>query len=139
MLPFATRTDVLDALRNKDVKIATVEGFLHSLDCEHGLPNVRNQLRRLWTKYVHESYSEEEDADNGESARIGTSTIRSKALTPPPTPPADGGGDCKRWMEDEISIGHPARPPGWPGGPGPISHVLAGCFVCRCKVVICNK
>ena len=93
MLPFATRTDMLDALKNKDVKIATVEGFLHSLQCEHGLPNVRDQLRRLWTKYVRELYSEEEDADDGEGARIGTSKIRSKALTPPPTPPAGGGGD----------------------------------------------
>ena len=93
MLPFATRTDMLDALKNKDVKIATVEEFLHSLQCEHGLPNVRDQLRRLRTKYVCELYSEEEDADDGESARIGTSTIRSKALTPPPTQQAGGGGD----------------------------------------------
>ena len=36
--------------------------------------------------YVCELYNEEEDADEG--ARIGTSTIRSKALTLPPTPPA---------------------------------------------------
>ena len=93
MLPFATRTDMLDALKHKDVKIATVEEFLHSLQREHGLPNVRDQLRKLWTKYVRELYSEEEDADDGESARIGTSKIRSKALTPPPTPPAGGGGD----------------------------------------------
>ena len=69
MLPFATRTDMLDALKNKDVKIATVEEFLHSLQCEHGLPNVRDQLRRLWTKYVRDLYSEEDDADDGESAR----------------------------------------------------------------------
>ena len=93
MLPFASRTDMLDELKNKDVKIATVKEFLHSLQCEHGLLNVHDQLRRLWTKYVHELYSEEEDADDGESARIGTSTIRSKALTPPPTQQAGGGGD----------------------------------------------
>ena len=48
MLPFATRTDMLDALKSKDVKIATVEEFLHSLQREHGLPNVRDQLRSLW-------------------------------------------------------------------------------------------
>jgi hypothetical protein len=84
---------MLDALKKKDVKIATVEEFLHSLQREHGLPNVRDQLRKLWTKYVRELYSEEEDADDGESARIGTSKIRSKALTPPTTPPAGGGGD----------------------------------------------
>ena len=65
-------THQLDALKNKDVKIATVEGFLlHSLECEHGLPSVRDQLRRLWTKYVRDLYSEEEDADDGESASIG--------------------------------------------------------------------
>ena len=57
---------------------ATVEEFLHSLQCEHGLPNVRDQLRRLWTKYVRDLYSEEDDADDGESAR---KKIRSKALT----------------------------------------------------------
>ena len=32
-------------------------------------------------------------------------------------------------MEYEISIGHPARPPG-PGGPGPIGLVVVGCFEC---------
>ena len=64
MLPFATKTDMLGALKNKDVKIATVKEFLHSLQCEHGLPNVRDQLRRLWTKYVRELYSEEEDAES---------------------------------------------------------------------------
>ena len=90
MLPFATRTDMLDALKNKDVKIATVEEFLHSLRREHGLPNVRDQLRKLWTKYVRDLYSEEDDTDDGESAR---KKIRSKALTPPPTQPAGGGGD----------------------------------------------
>ena len=88
MLPFASRTDMLDALMNKDVEINSVEGFLHSLQCEHGLPNVCDQLRTFWTKYVRELYNEEEDADDGEGARIGTSTIRSKALTLPPTPPA---------------------------------------------------
>ena len=54
MLPFASRTDMLDVLKNKDVKIATFEEFLHSLQCEHGLLNVHDQLRRLWTKYVRE-------------------------------------------------------------------------------------
>ena len=39
MLPFASRTDMLDALMNKDVEINSVEGFLHSLQCEHGLSN----------------------------------------------------------------------------------------------------
>ena len=40
-----------------------------------------------------ELYNEDEDADDGEAARIGTSTIRSKALTSPPTLPAGAGGD----------------------------------------------
>ena len=122
---------------------------MHSLQCEQRLPNVRDQLRRLrqsealdqWTKFVRELYSEEEDANVGESARIGTSTICLKALTLPPTLQAGGS----RLVEVEIeSLGWSTKSAlatlqGPPGGPGPISHVLAGCFVCSCKVMTHNK
>ena len=96
MLPFATRTDMLDALKKKDTKIATVEAFLHALLQEHGEPGVRDHLKKLWTKYVRELHDEEEeddhnDGEGGTSSNVAT--IRSKAQTPPPSPPAGGAAD----------------------------------------------
>ena len=84
MVPFATRTDMMDALKNADVKATAVDTFLSTLLLEHSLPNSPTQLRRLWVEHAQDMYPEE-DEDNTQGAR--GAAHEAVAATPPATPP----------------------------------------------------
>ena len=47
MLPFANKTDLLEALKEDDM-LSDVEDFLTGLCAEHEKPKAREQLKRLW-------------------------------------------------------------------------------------------
>ena len=59
MLPFATRTDMYEALKKTDTRAADIEIFLASLREEHNMPGVRAQLKTLWLRHVKALYPEE--------------------------------------------------------------------------------
>ena len=84
MVPFATRTDMMDALKHADVKASSVDTFLANLLLEHSLPNSATQLRRLWVEHAQDMYPEEDD-DNTQAA--GGAAFEAVVATPPATPP----------------------------------------------------
>ena len=84
MVPFATRTDMIDALKNADVKASAVETFLGNLLLEHSLPNSATQLRRLWVEHARDMYPEE---DNDIPEAAGGGAFGAVVATPPGSPP----------------------------------------------------
>ena len=56
MLPFANKTDLLEALQSADQKLCNVENFLASLHAEHEKPEAREQLECLWKEHVCNEY-----------------------------------------------------------------------------------
>ena len=94
MLPFATRTDMYEALRKTDTRAADIEIFLASfkLRAEHNMPGVQAQLKTLWLGHVKALYPEEFQDEaaaraSGAGAEVGGGAVRAEATTPPPTPP----------------------------------------------------
>ena len=62
MLPFATRTDMIEALKMADTKLSDVDSFLATLLAEHDAPGVRAQLQNLWIANVRFIHGDEDDA-----------------------------------------------------------------------------
>ena len=92
MLPFATRTDMYEALKKTDTRAADIEIFLASLREEHNMPGVRAQLKTLWLRHVKALYPEEVEEQaaagaSGAGAPVVGGAVRARATTPPPTPP----------------------------------------------------
>ena len=85
MVPFATRTDMIDALKNADVKASAVETFLGNLLLEHSLPNSATQLRRLWVEHARDMYPVDDDDDIPKAA--GGGAFGAVVATPPGSPP----------------------------------------------------
>ena len=52
MLPFATRTDMIEALKRADAKISEVNSFLDTLLAEHDAAGARAQLKTLGIAHV---------------------------------------------------------------------------------------
>lgn len=91
MLPFATRTDMLDAMTKADVENKDLQDLLRDLLAEHDLPGVRVQLKTLWLRLAKDKFGDEEEAGGG--AGTGTSKpasapIPGKSKTPPGSPQA---------------------------------------------------
>ena len=86
MLPFATKTDLYEALRLADCKLADVEVFLDMLKAEHNTPAARIELKNLWTKYLQVKYGIAPPEAQGAAPAPAPS---SKALTPPASPRAE--------------------------------------------------
>jgi len=89
MLPFATRTDLFDALKKADVRATDLNAFLDTLLAEHNVPAARPQLRTLWTGYLREVFQREETPPPPSAE-----AVRARAQTPPDEDPeplaADG-------------------------------------------------
>ena len=58
MLPFATKTDLVEALRTADQKLSDLEAFLDMLKAEHNTTPARTELKTLWTKHIQGKYGE---------------------------------------------------------------------------------
>ena len=92
MLPFATRTDMIEALKASDTRLSDVDAFLATLLAEHDAPGVRAQLRTLWIANVRSMLGEEDDvaaASDGDGRGGGGSTARRGKVTTPPDSPRD--------------------------------------------------
>jgi hypothetical protein len=73
MLPFATRTDMIEALKLSDTKLSDVDTFLATLLAEHDAQGVRAQLTNLWIVNVLLILREEDDTAQAEgTAGLGT-------------------------------------------------------------------
>ena len=96
MLPFATRTDMIEALKMSDARLSDVDAFLATLLAEHDAPGVRAQLKTLWIANVRSVLGEEENAAPGASEAgaggEGAAARRQKAVTPHDSPHEDGAG-----------------------------------------------
>ena len=76
MLPFATRTDMVDALNMSDTRLSDVDSSLATLLAEHDAPGARAQLKTLWFANVRSLLGGEDDATPaapaaGEGAGVG--------------------------------------------------------------------
>jgi len=87
MLPFATRTDMHDAMRNSTGKNEPVHVILNTLRSEHDAPGARGQLKALWRKYASVKFEEDDEPVAGGGPRAPAGSLMSKATTPPATPP----------------------------------------------------
>ena len=89
MLPFATRTDLFDALKKADAKASDVDSFLAILIAEHDAVGARAQLKTLWIEHVRVLLREDEEApvESEAAGGGGSGGIRARAATPP-----DGDG-----------------------------------------------
>ena len=52
MLPFATRTDMIEALKRADAKIWEVDSFLNTFLAKHDAAGAGAQLKTLWIAHV---------------------------------------------------------------------------------------
>ena len=100
MLPFATRTDMHDAMRNSTGKNEPVHVILNTLRSEHDAPGARGQLKALWRKYASVKFEEDDEPVAGGGPRAPAGSLMSKATTPPATPP--------RWGRANLGCGIPA-------------------------------
>ena len=50
MLPFVTKTDMLEACKKGNVSLDTWNNFMQTLLEEHKAPGSRDQLKELWTE-----------------------------------------------------------------------------------------
>ena len=94
LIPFATKTDMFDALKAADKRAATVDDFLAALRLEHSMPNAFTQLKDLWTQHAA-SYFPEPKKDEEETEGGGQATQRvclASVPTPPASPPRAAGG-----------------------------------------------
>jgi hypothetical protein len=92
LIPFATKTDMYEALKKADKRAATVDDFLAGLRLEHSTPNAFTQLKDLWTQHAAAYFPEpEKDEENAEGGGQGTQLFSAAVPTPPTSPRAAGG------------------------------------------------
>jgi len=89
LLPFATKTDMYEALKAADKKASSVDSFLSTLRLEHFQPNSATQLRRLWIDHAKAMFPNEEEDLAAEQAEGGMS-LSASMPTPPASPPSGG-------------------------------------------------
>ena len=69
LIPFATKTNMYEALKKADKRAATVDYFLAGLRLEHSMPHTYAQLKDLWTQhataYFSVSKKDEEETEGG--------------------------------------------------------------------------
>ena len=83
MLPFVTKTDMLEACKKGNVSLDTRNNFMQVLLEEHKAPGSRDQLKELWTEWLDKYYVSETVGDA--SAEPG------RAETPPDSEAEEGG------------------------------------------------
>ena len=69
MLPFATRTDMFQALKKAYAEASDVDAFLATLLAKHDAAGARAQLKTLWIGHVCALFQEDEEAP--EQSRAG--------------------------------------------------------------------
>ena len=84
MLPFATRTDTLEAIKKANAKASYVDAFLAILLAEHNAVGARAQLKPLCVEHVREQLLEDDgaplDSGAGEGLRESSGSVRNRAL-----------------------------------------------------------
>jgi hypothetical protein len=81
MLPFATRTDMYEAVQNsKENKTTKLQEMLNTIRAEHDQPGVRAQLRSLWIARIRAQLDDDDEPGAAGAAVLG------KAVTPPLSP-----------------------------------------------------
>lgn len=91
MLPFATRTDMIEALKRADAKISEVDSFLDTLLAEHNAAGARAQLKTLWIAHVRAVLHVDDEAPPA-APGAGGAGVRNRAPTPPDSPRGAGAG-----------------------------------------------
>jgi len=83
MLPFAIRTDMIQAFQQSDDAFKTHKDFMMLLLEEHKCDAARGQLKQLWGEWIKSKYPQETDSDDDAAGDA--------AFGRAPTPPADEG------------------------------------------------
>ena len=92
LIPFATKTDMYEALKKADKRASTVEDFLAGLRLEHSMPNAFTQLKDLWTQHAAAYFPQpEHNAGNDVTDGQGTQLFAAAVPTPPTSPLGEGG------------------------------------------------
>jgi len=107
MIPFAIKTDMYEAMKRADVKVGDVNSFLASLLAEHEYPGVSGMLRIAWTKYVSDKFQQDDEPSVRSAPR--RESVRARAETPPPSPPADGGHGAADPADGSVGEGGPGK------------------------------
>ena len=81
MVPFATKTDMIDALKQAGVPLNMVDAFLLNLLAEHAQPNARTQLLQLWRQHAEERFPKKR-----QEAVAATPGVSAALATPPDSP-----------------------------------------------------
>ena len=76
MLPFVTKTDMLEACKKGNVSLDTRNNFMQTLLEEHKAPGSRDQLKELWTEWLDKYYVSETVGD-------ASGELACRAETPP--------------------------------------------------------
>ena len=76
MLPFVTKSDMIEACKKGNVSLDTRNNFMQTLLEEHKAPGSRDQLKELWTEWLDKYYVSEAVGDANEA-------ITGRAATPP--------------------------------------------------------
>jgi len=119
MLPFATRTDMFEAIKmqvggptSPPKKLKPIQAWLDDLCLEHDVPGVRGQLKSLWHAHACKRFEEGDEPVAGGGPRASAELMTCKATTPPPSPPRWGraklGRAPSRGWEHDVQGHHPA-------------------------------
>ena len=109
MLPFAVKTDMLNAMKAADVQLKEHMEFMESLEHEHDSDQARNQLRELWATWISQHHSRDQAAASLEVPRLAFGKIP----TPPASPkPGDPRQDSHSPEEDQGQDGDRSSPAG---------------------------
>ena len=84
MLPFVTKTDMLEACKKGNVSLDTRNNFMQALLEEHKAPGSRDQLKELWTEWLDKYYVSETVGD-------ASAELAGRAETPPDSEAEEGG------------------------------------------------
>ena len=78
MLPFATKTDLDEAAKSRDVSDQVRTSFLDEMCAEHDRPNARAQLKDLWSNWLSREYPCEQDSETEQEKH----SVRGRCKTP---------------------------------------------------------
>ena len=105
MLPFVTKSDMIEACKKGNVSLDTRNNFMQALLEEHQAPGSRDQLKELWTEWLDKYYV---------SVPVGDASgrITGRAATPP-----DSGGEEEADRSRAAAAAAEAGPAAAPAGP----------------------
>ena len=95
MLPFAIKTNMVNALKSADVPLKAHTDFMQLLLEEHESAKARPQLKELWEKWIETHYDEEPTPAAAQNQAPRSSI--GKVATPPGTPKTTIGPPAGVW------------------------------------------